>query len=75
MSNCSQDTARLGWANFRSLGDDATLTRINENLLAEGSGPVSDRMFRHYRRLARCGFGQYMPINELDMRMKLRDAG
>lgn len=40
-----------------------------------GDGPVSQRTYQHYRRMAANGFEEYLPINEVDVRLKLRRAG
>ncbi|MGO9197610.1 MAG: hypothetical protein ACLQK4_10865 [Acidimicrobiales bacterium] len=47
------------------------LIEINEALELSGDGPVSPRTYRHYRKLAANGFVDYLPINELDVRLKL----
>jgi hypothetical protein len=40
-----------------------------------GEDLVSLRTYRHYRRMASNGFEEYLPINEVDVRLKLRRAG
>lgn len=74
--NCHEDAARRGWEIYRCQESVVSLEEINDQLRAESLDPVSIRMYRHYRRLASNGFARYVPINELDIRLKLaRVAG
>jgi hypothetical protein len=76
--NCNEIAARRGWDLFSSAVPVPTLDQINESLTAAGLGAVSNRMYRHYKVLLHHGYAEYMPINELDVRVKfarLREAG
>jgi hypothetical protein len=58
-------------AGYRYFADsDATpgLGEINDWLKAAGFAPVSQRMYRHYQKLWRLGYTQYLTINRLDTR-------
>ena len=75
MANCDQTAARRGWEIYCVADAPPTLDHINAQLASEGLNSVSDRMYRHYRRLAFHGFEDYLPINELDVTLKLRRLG
>jgi hypothetical protein len=70
--NCRPDSAKRGWDLYRASDPPLPRATINEQLVAAGLDPVSDRMYRHYRRLTSHRFVDYLPINELDMLLKLR---
>lgn len=75
--NCDENSAKMGWRLFSAADPAPTREEINRALTASDLGPVSARMYKHYGALRRHGFGDYMPINELDVRVKLaryRDA-
>lgn len=57
---------------YRTTVPRPTLEEINAVLAADGLGIVSERTHRHYRKLDRFGLVEYMPINELDTRVKLQ---
>lgn len=78
MPNAKNADAVAGWEIFSRPGGPPSLDRLNEELASEGHAPVSKRMYRHYRALARHGRTEYLPINELDMQIKherLRPTG
>lgn len=62
---------RRGWEIYRDSGGNLTREELNSQLRALGLGRVSIRMFDHYGRLNRHGCFEYMPMNELDIRVKL----
>src|SRR5206468_5917979 len=59
------EDARAGWDIFKS-GVNESLDDINQQLMALGRAPVSNRMFKHYKRLANAGFDRYVTINRFD---------
>jgi len=71
----SMRAAEVGWSIFRASEPRPTLDVVNEQLAVRALPPVSTRMYDHYHRLARHGFDNYMPINELDMTVKARRLG
>ncbi|HAS12589.1 MAG TPA: hypothetical protein DCS55_19085 [Acidimicrobiaceae bacterium] len=78
MPNAKNTDAIAGWEIFSRPGGPPSLVRLNEELASEGHAAVSNRMYRHYRTLARHGRDEYLPINELDMQIKherLRPTG
>jgi hypothetical protein len=75
MSNASQKAAVSGWQLFCSAEPAPDLEALNSALASRGLDPVSPRTYKHYRRLSANGFRDYLPINDLDMRLKqLRQA-
>ena len=44
------------------------LDELNDELARRGFAPVSERTFRHYRKLRRYGWDSYLPINQLDVK-------
>jgi len=69
--NCHENAAKEGWRLFCA-GDPApTREEINGHLAAAELDPISVRMYKHYKAMRRHGFAEYMPINELDVRVKL----
>lgn len=62
------ENAIVGWEVYRDSDHELTLGDINSELASRGLGPVSPRMFTHYRKLQRYGYEQYIPINQLDVR-------
>jgi hypothetical protein len=78
MPNAKNVDAVAGWEVFSRPGGPPSLEELNAELTSEGHAPVSSRMYRHYRTLARHGRDEYLPINELDMQIKherLRPTG
>jgi hypothetical protein len=43
------------------------LDDLNEQLVIAGYGPVSNRMYTHYRHLADAGYNRYISINRFDV--------
>jgi len=70
MVNARTEEAELGWEVYLSSTPRPSLEQINAVLGDAGSGPVSPRTYRHYRKLERYSQRRYMPINELDQRTK-----
>ena len=70
MPNARTSDAAMGWMIFRSRNPEPSLDELNEELSSLGRGTVSDRTVRHYRTLRRYGCDKYLPINDLDMRIK-----
>ena len=70
MANATAEDAKSGWGIYRSTVPRPNLESINASLTGNRRGPVSPRMFKHYKNLERHGFAEYMPINDLDMRLK-----
>jgi hypothetical protein len=75
LTNCEQSVAKRGWDIYRAATPAPSLETINAMLGCSDKGGVSSRTYRHYRRMAFHGFQEYLPINELDVRLKLRRAG
>jgi hypothetical protein len=63
--------AEVGWTIFSVGPSRPSLDDINHELANRGLPSVSTRMYDHYQRLARRGHEHYMPINELDMSIKV----
>jgi hypothetical protein len=72
MSNASTAVAQRGWEIFRHTEPRPTLDQVNAALEADGLESVSERTHKHYRKLERSGVADYLPINELDTRLKLQ---
>jgi hypothetical protein len=70
--NCRPGSAKGGWELYRASDPPLSRATINKQLVAAGLDPVSERMYRHYRRLTSHHFVEYLPINELDILLKLR---
>jgi hypothetical protein len=70
MSNARQEVAQYGWEIYRDSAPRPSLDQINERLTEEGLESVSPRTYLHYRKLERNGIQEYLPINELDVRVK-----
>jgi len=69
--NCHEDAAERGWELYRGSDPPVSRASINDQLRATGLDPVSDRMYRHYRRLSLHCVADYLPINELDVMLKI----
>ena len=70
MSNARPEVTRKGWEIYRGRLPRPTLDELNAELLVSGMQPVSPRTYDHYRKLERNGIAEYLPINELDVRVK-----
>lgn len=64
----SSEDAQVGWQIYIEGNFALSLHDINEELIRRGFAPVSQRMFRHYRKLQRYGYTTYLPINQLDVK-------
>ncbi len=60
--------AEAGWEIFKGGNFGLTREDVNEALVRNGYGPISDRTFRHYHKLQRFGYDYYIPINQLDVK-------
>lgn len=60
--------AAEGWGIYRQHQGEISLPEINEALRERGYRAVSNRMYRHYERLRRFGYSEYLSINRLDLR-------
>ena len=69
--NCHQDAAKRGWEIYKSQDPVPSRDDLNRQLQDECLDSVSVRMYRHYHRLLSNRFDEYMPINELDVLLKL----
>lgn len=63
MPNAKNADAIAGWEIFSRPEGPPSLDRLNEELARNGHAPVSKRMYRHYRALARHRRDEYLPIN------------
>ncbi len=59
----------LGWTLFRDSGGKIPQDDLSAILAGQDCPPVSNRMYRHYRKLFRFGYETYLPINQLDVRV------
>jgi len=71
MGNRTPAATLHGWSEYRAAVPPPSLDEINEHLQSRGLDCVSPRTYDHYGRLVRHGYDHYIPINELDMRVKL----
>lgn len=60
--------AQYGWEVFKQSAFALSLLEINEHLRSAGLRSVSPRMYQHYHKLARFGYEEYLPINQLDVK-------
>jgi hypothetical protein len=72
MANCDSLVAKQGWLIYKASMPAPSLEELNRVLARAGVGPISNRTYRHYRRMKLHGVEDYLPINELDVRLKLR---
>lgn len=72
MGNARTTTAERGWQILRSTPGVLSRDDLNRALAIEGLEKISARMWDHYRKLQRYGIDHYVPINELDVMVKLR---
>jgi hypothetical protein len=59
---------------YRASTPPPSLEELNSMLESQGEGTIRLRTYRHYRRMAFNGFDKYLPINEVDVKLKLRRA-
>lgn len=67
MPNASPTDAKAGFEIYRQSGGVTSLENLNRRLVETDHGPVSQRTFRHYRRLVDTGISDYIPINRFDV--------
>jgi hypothetical protein len=72
VTNCDQQVARRGWQIYQATTPPPSLAAINDVLEGSVHASISPRTYKHYRRMKLHGFEEYLPINELDVRLKLR---
>jgi hypothetical protein len=70
--NAKTRDLEAGWGVYKASGFAASLDDINAALLKQGFNPISDRSYRHFKKLAKYGYERYVPINQLDVET-LRD--
>jgi hypothetical protein len=66
MTNAKPADVRAGWALYLA-NPDISLDDLNRELEHGGFGPVSPRMFGHYRHLVAHGYDRYISINRFDV--------
>jgi hypothetical protein len=62
------EDALTGWDIYRSRNGEVSMLQLNAALRARGRQPVSTRTFKHYEKLRRLGYQDYLSINRLDVR-------
>ena len=67
MPNATPRDTRAGWEIFLESDEWITLEDLNDELLATGFGPISERTFRHYHQLYAAGYTRYISINRFDV--------
>ncbi len=67
MANATPRATRAGFDLYQSAGGSLSLDELNEQLVAAGYGPVSQRTFTHYRHLDEAGYNRYVSINRFDV--------
>ena len=73
--NANASSTRRGFEIYCDSVPRPSLDEINEVLESTGNDRVSKRTYDHYSRLVRHGYNSYLPVNELDMRVKLERMG
>jgi hypothetical protein len=62
------EDALTGWEIFLARSGGVSRNQLNAALSARGRQPISDRTYKHYRKLLRLGYSDYVSINRLDIR-------
>lgn len=62
------EDAVVGWGIYRDRSGQVSLQQLNQAIRAQGREPVSPRMYKHYEKLMRLGYDEYVSINRLDIR-------
>jgi hypothetical protein len=75
MANAKPSAVKRGWELYRASTPPPSLSELNATLEAMGEETIRPRTYKHYRRMEANGFEEYLPINEVDMRLKLSRAG
>ncbi len=66
MSASIKDSA-AGWKIFKQSNYAMEMNEINRQLKKFGYRPIANRTYRHYHKLHRHGYTEYIPINQLDV--------
>lgn len=72
MANAKPEDTRTGWEIYKASNYSLSLEDLNHALERRGFGQISDRSYRHLRKLERYGYDRYVPTNQLDVET-LRD--
>ena len=67
IKNASPASVKAGWDIYRKSGGSLRLSQINAALVRAGYDVISDRTYRHYRKMTKAGRTEYMPINRFDV--------
>lgn len=62
------EDALTGWEIFLARSGGVSRNQLNAALTARGREPISDRTYKHYGKLLRLGYSDYVSINRLDIR-------
>lgn len=62
------EDALTGWEIFLARSEGVSRSQLNAALRARGREPISDRTYKHYSKLLRLGYSDYVSINRLDIR-------
>lgn len=62
------EDALTGWEIFLARSGGVSRNQLNAALTARGREPISDRTYKHYSKLLRLGYSDYVSINRLDIR-------
>lgn len=62
------EDAAIGWDIYRGRNGEVTRAQLNQRLRARGALEISPRTFKHYEKLHRLGYTEYLSINRLDIR-------
>lgn len=62
------EDALTGWEIFLARAGEVSRNQLNAALRSRGREPISDRTYKHYGKLLRLGYSDYLSINRLDIR-------
>lgn len=62
------DDALVGWEIFRQRNGNVSRPQLNAAIRQRGKEPIAERTYRHYQKLRRLGYQEYVSINRLDIR-------
>lgn len=62
------EDALTGWEIFFAQSGEVSRSQLNAALTSRGREPISDRTYKHYSKLLRLGYSDYVSINRLDIR-------
>jgi hypothetical protein len=62
------EDALTGWEIFFAQSGEVSRSQLNAALTSRGRQPISDRTYKHYSKLLRLGYSDYVSINRLDIR-------